>query len=483
MIHKIHRGRFLPSVLDGGAYALTEDVPVSTDAGADAAATQPVLADHSAAWLPAGQTQNCGACHQGSQGGVWASAPSRAACSSCHDRTSFVYPPPAGWTLHPGGQQKDDSACLSSGCHGASDRYGIASVHATPATDPGAPTLGLTINGVTGTAPGATPVLHFSVTRNGQPLDILASPLPWLAATIAGPTTDYAQAAPVLATIENGAAAPGLALEGAVGSYTFTFPDPIPAAATGSYALGMEGYLQPSGATPLYRAPYAALNPVAYFAVTDAAPVPRRSVVERAKCNACHYDLAAHGGMRRSPEYCVMCHTPSAVDDGNAPRFEVSATTVPSVGFKTLVHKIHRGSRLAQGYVIGSSPATPANPGGTPVDFGQVRFPGDLRACWGCHASTSYLLPLPSGLLPTVAEEILACDDPASTPGAYCANRTVQSQSLLPVLTSACTACHDSPASVAHAQANVAQDGTESCAGCHGAGEPQDVQTVHTLPP
>ena len=80
-------------------------------------------------------------------------------------------------------------------------------------------------------------------------------------------------------------------------------------------------------------------------------------------------------------------------------------------------------------------------------------------------------------------EEILACDDPASTPGAYCANRTVQSQSLLPVLTSACTACHDSPASVAHAQANVAQDGTESCAGCHGAGEPQDVQTVHTLPP
>ncbi len=484
MIHKIHRGRFLPSVLDGGAYALTEDVP-NEDAGEGGAgaATSATLVDHAGAWYPAGELQNCAVCHQGTQGSVWTSAPSRAACGACHDRTSFVYPPPAGWTLHSGGQQKDDSACVNSGCHGSADRYGVANAHATPATDPNAPALVLTINGVTSTSPGDTPVLHFSATKNGAPLDILATPLPWLAATIAGPTTDYAQAEPLLTAIESGAALTGLALDGAVGSYAFTFPTPIATGATGSYAVGMEGYLAPSGTNTLYATPVAALNPVAYFAVTDAAPVPRRSVVDRGKCNSCHYDLAAHGGTRKSPEYCVMCHTPGAVD-GNGPRFEVPATTVQSVSFKTLVHKVHRGSQLAQGYVIGGEPApTPANPAGTPVDFGKVQFPGDLRACWACHSSTSYLPPLPAGLLPTVSQEVLACTDATLDPTAYCSNRVAQSPSLLAPLSAACTACHDSSSSVAHAEANTAPDGAESCEVCHGAGQEWDVQAVHVLPP
>jgi OmcA/MtrC family decaheme c-type cytochrome len=479
MIHKIHQGRFLPSVLDGGTYRLTEDVP--SDAGGDGSATVTTLVDHSGAWYPAGQVQNCAMCHQGSQGSVWTTAPSRAACGACHDRTSFVYPAPPGWTLHPGGQQLNDSTCLNSGCHGPADHYGVASVHLTPSTDPSAPVLALTITGVAGTDPGQVPVLSFSVTQNGAPLDVLATPLPWLAVTIAGPTTDYAQSEPTIYPIENGTAQPGLVQGAAVGSYVFTFPDPIPSSATGSYAIGMEGYLQPGGSG---GSVYAALNPVTYVAVTDPAPVPRRTVVERSNCDSCHYDLLAHGGTRKSPEYCVMCHTPSEVDDQNAPRFEVPATTVPSVSFKVLVHKVHRGSQLAQGYVVGGYPApTPAAPEGTPVDFGKVLYPGDQRACWACHASTSYLPPLPSDLLPTVSQEVLACTDSTLIAGAYCSNRVVESQSLISPLSAACTACHDDPASVAHAQANTAPDGAESCTVCHGAGQPWAVQTVHTLPP
>jgi OmcA/MtrC family decaheme c-type cytochrome len=485
MIHKIHMGRFLPSVQDGGTYWLTEDVPIG-DAGGDGMATMTTLVDHSGAWFP-GEVQNCGMCHQGTQGSVWSSeSPTRALCTSCHDRTSFVYPPPAGMTLHPGGAQKDDSACANLQCHGSSSRYGVVNVHATPSTDPGAPTLTLTINSVANTQPGQTPVLHFSVAENGLPYDALASPLPWLAATIAGPTTDYAQAEPLLYAIETGAPERGLALDGAIGSYAFTFPAPIPASATGSYAVGMEGYLRPSGTSVLYTAPYAALNPVAYFAVSDATPVPRRSVVDRGKCNSCHYDLLAHEGTRKSPEYCVLCHTPNEVDDQNAPRFEVPTTTAQSVNFKVMIHKIHRGSQLVQGYVVGGDPGpTTASPGGTPVDFGKVLFPGDQRACWACHASTSYLPPLAADLLPTVSQEVFTCTDPTSSPTSYCSNRVVDDAgtAMLAPLTAACTACHDAPSSITHAKLNTAPDGTEGCNGCHGDGEPFDVQTVHVLPP
>jgi OmcA/MtrC family decaheme c-type cytochrome len=387
-------------------------------------------------------------------------------------------------TLHSGGAQNDDAACMNGQCHGPSSRYSVVNVHATPSTDPGAPTLVLTINSMTNTQPGQTPVLHFSVTENGLPLDALATPLPWLAATIAGPTTDYSQAEPLTYTIENGAVpASGLVLDGTVGSYAFTLPAAIPASAAGSYAVGMEGYLEPSGANVLYAAPYAALNPVAYFAVTDTTPVARRTVVDRTKCNGCHYDLVAHAGTRKSPEYCVMCHTPNEVDDQNAPRFEVPATTVQSVNFKVLVHKVHRGSQLAQGYVVGGDPGpTPTNPAGTPVDFGKVLFPGDQRACWACHDSTSYLPPLPAGLLPTVTQEVLACEDSPLDAGAYCVDRVVEGQSTLAPLSTACTACHDSPSSIAHAESNIS-DGTESCLTCHGNGAVWDVQTVHVLPP
>jgi OmcA/MtrC family decaheme c-type cytochrome len=243
----------------------------------------------------------------------------------------------------------------------------------------------------------------------------------------------------------------------------------------------MEGYLQPD---PTKSTRYAAMNPVTYVAVTDPTPVPRRTVVDRAKCNSCHADLAAHGGIRKSPEYCVMCHGPNKVGDQRVSRFEVASTVAPSVNFKVLVHKIHRGDQLTQGYVVGGyPPPSAASPAGTPVDFGTVGYPGDLRACWACHASTSYALPLPDGLLPTKTQQVLSCADPTLDPGTYCTTRVVASESFLAPASAACTACHDEPSSVAHARVMTASDGTESCATCHGFGAQWDVQAVHVLPP
>lgn len=466
MVHKIHRGRFLPSVVAGGTYQLTED-----DGTFD---------DHSDTWFPS-ELQNCGKCHKGTQGDVWKTKPSRAVCTSCHDLTSFENPPPAGTIAHGGGPATDDSKCGN--CHIATSGtpLSIVDAHMTVTTDPNAPKIVLAIASVAATGPGQTPILHFTVTKNGQPLDILATPLSSLAVTQAGPTTDYADPEPVTYAIQGSKPVGTLALDGAVGSYAYTFPAPIPATATGTYAVGMEGYLQPD---PTKTARYASENPVAYVAVTDAVPVPRRQVVDRDKCNSCHTDLAAHGGGRKSPEYCVLCHNPNKVNDQRVARFEVPLTTAPSVNFKVMVHKIHRGEDLAQGYVLGGFPGpTAANPAGTPVDFGTVAFPGNQKACWACHAGTSYMLPLPAGQLPTKTAQILSCADPTLDPTKYCTTRTVQSETFMAPVGAACTACHDKPATIAHAKVMTAPDGSESCETCHGLGKQWDVQAVHVLPP
>ena len=466
MIHKIHRGKSLPSVVAGMPYKLTED-----DATYD---------DHSDTWFPGG-VQNCKMCHQGSQGpDVWQKHPSRLYCGTCHDGTSFTATYPSWQHLHPGGVQNDDSQCTQ--CHiQQGTQYAIENAHATAATMPNAPVLDIQIKSVDSTAPGQTPVVHFTITKNAQPLDVLGTPLTGMSVVLAGPTTDYTQTQPIQYTIQGSGASGTLVQDGAVGSYAYTFPAAIAASATGTYAIGMEGYIQ----DPIYTTiRYASLNPVFYVPVTDTVAVPRRTVVDRTKCNSCHYDLAEHGGSRRSPEYCVMCHTPNKVNDQRVARFEVPTTTANSVNFKVMVHKIHRGNQLVQGYVLGGYPApTTSNPAGTPIDFGTVAFPGNLKACWACHASTSYQLPLPDGLIPTKTSQVLACNDDPLVSSMYCTNRSVQSESFLAPIGAACTGCHDAPSTVAHAQLMTTQSGVESCETCHGLGKQWDVQAVHTLPP
>ena len=462
MIHKMHRGKRLPSVIAGKSFEL-----FSAEHEAD---------DFSSVVFPQ-EIQNCPKCHTGAQGDYWKTRPSRLACSSCHDLTSFVAPPPTGMKLHPGGVQADDTKCTQ--CHEPiGGEAGITAVHRTPTLDPASPVLALKILGVTNTGPGQTPQVRFAVTRNGAALDVLATPLTRLAVTLAGPTTDYAGFAQY---VIQGAGATGT-LAADIGGVRYTFPAPIPAGATGSYAIGLEGYLQPDALKPEVR--FAALNPVEYVAVTDPAPVPRRTVVERTKCNSCHYELAAHGGIRRSPEYCSLCHNPNKVGDERIARFQGSTVTAPSVNLDVMIHKIHMGEKLTQGYTLGGFPApTPANPGGTPLDFGEVRFPGNQRACWACHAATSYALPVPLTNMATKTSQVLSCTDPAPDPAAYCSTRQVISETFLGPTGAACTACHDTPSTGAHAQIMTTSAGIESCATCHGPGKTWDVQLVHALPP
>jgi len=461
MVHKIHRGADLPSVVAGKPYEII--------------GYNQSVHDYSTVAYPQ-EIQNCEKCHTGVDGDNWKNKPTRNGCGSCHDTTSFVDPAPAGMTLHAGGVMADDSKCDV--CHPpAGGLEGIATQHLTGLLDPMAPALAVSLSNAANTAPGQTPEIVFEVKLNGTPIDILSTPLTRLVVTVAGPTTDYAEY--WQHTIQGNGASGTLTPEG-VGMFRYTFPAPMPAAAQGSYAIGIEGYSQPGGTGPRF----ATENPILYVPVTDAVAVPRRKIVDDAQCNSCHRNLELHGGSRTTADYCAFCHNPNNPGDERISRPETGTVMAHSVDFRQMIHRIHMGEKLTQPYLVGAFPApSKANPMGTVIDFGEVRYPGDQRACWACHVGDSFHLPLPQNLLPS-KEQVLGCsEDPAADGDDYCDARTVVSELALPPATSACTGCHDAPEVLAHAQTMTAASGVEACATCHGPGSDYDVQVVHALDP
>jgi OmcA/MtrC family decaheme c-type cytochrome len=423
--------------------------------------------------------RNCDTCHQGADGDLWKTRPTRSACGSCHDGVSFIIPAPPGMTAHAGGQQLNDNNCTV--CHQPSGGLeGITEKHYSPQSNPANPLVELAILGVTNSAPGQQPVMTFEVKVNGAPYDIGATPLTSLRVTVAGPTTDYQTY--WQATIQGGGAGGVLAaVDAANGIFSYTLPvaAAIPVSATGSYGFALEGYIQPAGAD---RA--AAFNPIAFAAVTDATAEPRRTVVDGMLCNNCHNDLALHGGARKNANYCMMCHNPTNTNDERISRFESSTVDVPSVDFKVMIHKIHRGEELTkQPYFLYGFPApNAANPAGSPLEFGEVRFPGDLRDCATCHVSGSFELPLAATVLPTRLEELTCTEDPAADGDAYC-NTRVSTEWFLPPTSAVCTSCHDADYTVAHAEVMTSSSGLESCTTCHGDGKVNDIGLYHAMGP
>lgn len=99
-----------------------------------------------------------------------------------------------------------------------------------------------------------------------------------------------------------------------------------------------------------------------------------KKVVDRAACNACHQNFAAHGGARNEPQLCVMCHNPGSQDFHNNGQ---------PIDFKLMVHKFHRGKSLTEDYVVHNSVARKTDPSTKAVT--GVTYPGQLRNCTKCH--------------------------------------------------------------------------------------------------
>jgi OmcA/MtrC family decaheme c-type cytochrome len=116
-----------------------------------------------------------------------------------------------------------------------------------------------------------------------------------------------------------------------------------------------------------------------------------------------------------------------------------------------MVHKIHRGAELENGYVVYGYRSSLH-------DYSDVHYVGDLRNCEACHVNDSYMLPLPDGLLPV------------TTPRA-------QFTPMLPE-TASCLSCHDGDSAASHALSNTSELG-EACATCHGEGKRYSVEAVH----
>jgi OmcA/MtrC family decaheme c-type cytochrome len=449
IVHEMHMGSSLPSVMAGGPAAVNG-------------------VDVSKFVFPA-DARRCEMCHSQTSGATQAAyyltKPNREACGACHNDVNF-----ATGVNHPGGPQFDDNLCAT--CHipqGEMDfDASIKGAHVIPSESTLLGGVALAITKVSNGTAGSKPVVAYTL-KDGSGNPLSASKLSVLNFTMAGPTTDYGNT-----NFGSGVTSPGYVTEsaltagtcGADGSCLYTFTHAVPAKATGTFSMAGEALRNETvlaGTTSEQAIQYGAKNPVVTFAVDNSKVAPRRSVVATASCNGCHASLTAHGGLRNQIEYCTMCHNPSNTDASTRANAVVAADqALPNQGinFNLMVHRIHTGAQLPA-----NRPYVVVGFGGSHNDFSGVLFSAmgpngqntDTRNCALCHVGSSQL-NLPAGLNPVT--------DPQGP--------------INPVqpIASACTGCHADIATASHALSNSNQLG-ESCPVCHAVGNAYAVDQVH----
>jgi OmcA/MtrC family decaheme c-type cytochrome len=497
LIHKLHNGVNLPSVLAGTPYLVNGT-------------------DFSKVVFPQ-DVRNCTKCHDGTpgasnataQGDNWKMQPSMQACGACHDDVYFGAKPdpakPYQTIAHPGGVMTDNSACAL--CHAAgrfTDNKDIVVAHNFPARLAAATAkFKYDIISVTPTAAGSNPVITFSVTdptNADTPYDITAAAaftaganstlnvkLGWTKSGIADIGNDGSGQAfgqPITINALT-AAVPGTV----AGTYTVTSTVAIPATQTGTLRVMMDGH--PAGdvttaGTFTDRLPVTSV--FKDYAITGAV-VPRRVVVDVAKCDVCHGVLSLHGNNRsEEPGVCVICHNPNATDASQRPATAGVLTggtdgkLEESIDFKTMIHAIHAGESDKGGFR--TKGITIYGFGGSVNDFSGVVFPGKLNDCSNCHAGTSYQLtgtwiaPTTGGILGSTVSTGASATDPAD-------NLRISPTAAV------CSSCHDDAATKSHiqdagsggifsaTQAAINGASPEICSICHGSGKIFDVKVVH----
>ena len=492
MIHRIHRGRDLPSVNAASSPVGTKYEIVGFQqshhvfgekikacvGGAFNGITCGNDADCGSAGTCTGSTtvgvsfprdlRGCETCHAGGATAAdYLEKPSTAACASCHDDINPGQTPTAAGapgTNHLPGPQPETFCRL---CHtptGTEFDISVPGAHTIPLRSAAVPELAAELRSATGAANGPITVT-FRLIQNGTALTTLEG-LDAVRFNASGPTTDFGGSTPpiVSGTAQASSGETGTLTGPDVdGVFTYVFGT-LPVDAAGTWRIGIEARTAsvtvPTGES--VRA--AAQNQVLDFSVDGSPVVPRRTITATERCAACHgtfsVDFSIHGGIRNNVEYCGICHNARATD------FSSRSTQIPfgadpdseSIHLKVLIHKLHTGEDLDQTlYIVYGRQ-------GRPVDLGEVRFPGDRRDCATCHEGDSQLLPLPDGLLPT-----------RFTTNVGGTEVTVEDR---PPVTAACTTCHGSESALAHARANTF-GGTEACQVCHGEGRVVAVSEVH----
>jgi OmcA/MtrC family decaheme c-type cytochrome len=485
MIHKIHMGENLPSVIAG------QDYCIQSSCFGDVVFPQDV--------------RNCSNCHDASDpetpdAANWYFKPSAEACGSCHDNVNFTTGEGHAEDENGIGIVADDTLCA--GCHASSPQSPIEvrQVHRLRAQE-AVEQFRFNIENIGFGGLGTAPVVNFSITdptSKNRPYDLANDPeitRSNLAFELAWNTVDYFNVGsgvnPAQPTrtplISNGALSPAT-IDNQDGTYTLplkTIPNGTSIQITGSGAVILEGHpvIDVGATTELVPATSAA----AYFGITDdpANPTPRRQKVDIMLCNNCHERLSLHNGVRNdNPSVCVTCHNPNATDiccRPSDPATTPDGKKEEAIDFKTMIHRIHAANIVVYDYVSGA------------MDFRAVRYPQRLSNCTACHTDDGfYPVAADSGVLATTidtgASRASPLDDINITPNA-----------------AVCSSCHTTSAAASHMKNNGASfdacqgaDGnltvrvdtcggtlgpttTEGCPACHGPGGYADVAVVHNV--
>ena len=451
--------------------------------------------------------RNCQTCHQESdadtpQASNWRMKPYAKPCGACHDDVNFQ----TGENHSKENIVATDDQCVT--CHGPDSTIDngnlrVEIVHQIPEKLAGEK-FQYNLLGVTNTAPGQAPVVRFSVTdptNDDAPYNILTDPAFTVAAggasrlsiDIGWSTAEYTNkdsgsasgvtgspAQPIQInplTVSGGTPATGPDAEGA---FTSTSLLALPADVDGSIAVALEGH--PAVDANEDGAPdrIAVTSAVDYFAATgDVAP--RRDSVNVQKCDDCHNQLTIHGNNRTdNVQVCAVCHNPNATDIAQRVDGSECVTTLGTddspIDLKRMIHAIHAGEE-ANYTVCGF--------GNSAHSFANVRYPGHLNNCEGCHNTpdagdtASYYPVDPTHVLATTvdagADRDSTTDDVAWSPN-----------------TAVCSACHTDTLAETHMLQNGGsknlsknEDGTtaggplETCQLCHGPGRTADVKVLH----
>lgn len=434
--------------------------------------------------------RNCTTCHEESDADTpdasnWQMVANRAACGTCHDDIDWA----AGG--HPGGLTfSDDTQCLD--CHGPNATVNggdvqIANAHQLDAVVANE-AFAYEIVSVANTAPGETPeaTIRVSNPEDGSTYDVndpagpfqvgssrLNLDLAWTTTAVGNidPNDDLMRAAdsgapfaPIQINFQAGAT------ENPDGTFTKAADLPIPTGIEGSGLAVLEGRAAVDIDGSLTNLPVS--SGVLTFAITDASPQARRSIVNIDKCNDCHKNLSLHGENRSgNTEVCSTCHNPNATDIGR--RVAGSACEAElglddeSIDLKRMVHQIHAGTVGLCGY---SNTAHP---------YFDVVYPGHLNNCEGCHLPDTYYPVDPAVILASTVDagpdRSSLLDDVAISPNS-----------------AVCSGCHTSDLAMEHMLQNggdfeagksetgaIVSSGSETCALCHGPGRSADVKEMH----
>jgi OmcA/MtrC family decaheme c-type cytochrome len=456
MTHKIHFGKQLPSVVAGKKpyYIVGYNLNVF---------------DFSKAGFPQ-DVRNCTTCHRDApQADNWKTMPSRAACGSCHDDIDWEtgkskFP---GGKDHAAGPQKDDKACKT--CHPADSGNefdaSVVGAHVIPTRSKQLKGLVYTLDSVTAKV-GEKPVIEFTVKDNaGAALD--ATKLDFIEVVLAGPTTDYARSIREMVNqITVPPAAPfvraGTLADLGGGKFRYTFAATLDATWKGSVGVGIAAYknttIKGNDAKDVVVRE-GNVNPVKYVSVDGSPVVPRRTVTNLAKCNMCHLELGSpngltvHGGIRRSPEYCDLCHHANATDEAARPKEKLPPESIHQ---KYMIHSLHIGNERDVAVEFYGRSVARTEDLGYPTASGQ-------RNCSKCHLGTTNQLPLPTTALATTVTQ---------------SGQVIRTWQ--PV-TATCIGCHSNQVKVAHFQLTTGANGVETCSICHGPGRDFAVDKVHRV--